>query len=696
VTAAGDEEGGTPTIASTIAAPFEFALVDDERSETCAADPGEVDRPRLSAACSGAGVLALVGFSLGLCIWELGFGDRLSDFVVSNGPSRARGLSAAVAGVAGAGIVLLLSLALLAWRRLVSAEAIERLSRRLSPLVLAAFLPLMFQWRFWQGSREVIFLLLAMALVFGVQRLLQVAFSTEPVFGRPAFLEKTLLDGKELWRWGTVFLPLTIVCLAAAGYAAFFSYYTVVHHWNMLSSSLDLGLEENVIWHALHSGALFKTTPYGGPTGNLLGEHSAYFGFLIVPIYALYQKAETILVLQAVLMGGAAIPLYLVARKYLSPWLSCLAAVWYLFYPPLHGSNLYDFHYPPLAPFFLWFTLYFVLARKNVWAVVFAIVTLSVREDISFGLMIFGIFLMLTNRRPRAGLLLAITGATYFVAMKLVVMPIQRGGHEAFLYMFTGLLPEGLHGFSGVLKTVIGNPAFTSGVVLERDKLVYLLEVFLPLGFFPLRRSVGLLFCVPGFLFTLLSTGYRPLYQISFQYTAHWTAYLFVAVIVNLAWVSQEAVRRGSAGTAWKRAWVVAISLAMLVTSYQLGAVIQHNAVRGGFGIYHFGTDAEDWQRRQKVRALIAMVPPKAKIVSSENIVPQISNRAFSYTLRMGVHDADYLLFSIPVGGDERTHVREALGPGTFGVVSERGQFVLAKRGYPTDLNAGALARVGY
>ena len=697
MTAAGDEEGGTPTIVSTtIASPFEFALVGDERPEARVADPGEVNRPRLSAACSGVGVLALVGFSLGLCVWELGFGDRLSDFVASNGPSRARGLSAAVAGGAGAGIVVLLALALLAWRRLVSAEAIERLSRRLSPLVLAAFLPLMFQWRFWQGSREVIFLLLALALVFGVQRLLQVAFSTEPLFGRPAFLDRTLKDAQELWRWSTPFLPFTIVCLVAAGYAAFFSYHTVVHHWNVLSSSLDLGLEENVIWHALHSGALFKTTPYGGPTGNLVGEHAAYLSYLIAPIYALHQKAETILVLQAALIGGAAIPLYLVARKYLGPWLSCLVAFWYLFYPPLHGSNLYDFHYPPLAPFFLWFTLYFVLARKNIWAVVFAIVTLSVREDISLGLVILGIFLILTRRRPRAGLLLAAAGAIYFVAMKMVIMPIQRGGHEAFIHQYAGLLPEGANGFGGVLKTVIGNPAFTFGIVLEKDKLIYLLEIFLPFAFFPLRRAIGLLCCVPGFLFTLLSTGYRPLYQISFQYTAHWTAYLFVAVIANLAWLGREAAGRGREGKAWKRAWVAAITLAMLVTTYQLGALIQHNAVRGGFGIYHFGTNAEDWERRQTIRALIALVPPKAKIVSSENIVPQISNRQYSYTLRMGIADADYLLYSVPVGGDERAKVLEVLSPGTFGVVSERGQFVLAKRGHPTDLNWGAIARVGH
>ncbi len=684
---AGEEVAGSPALGRAVgAAPV-------SRGEAGRAFQ-EDWRPRLSLALSGLAVLALAGFSLGLCLWEVVFSGTLDDFVVSNGPSRERGLLAVGAGLAGSAGLLLGAFALLAKRRQLRGEAILQLARRLSPGVLLGLLPVMFYWRLWQGGREVVFLLLGLVLVFGAQKLLQISLATPPVFGRPGFLARALADSAELRRSSAKFLPFAIVLVAAAGYAAFFSYHTVVHHRNILSSSLDLGLEENVIWNALHSGALFKTTPYGGPHGNLVGEHAAYLSYVIAPFYAIHQSAETILVLQSMLIGGAAVPLYLVARKYLPPWLSCLVAVWYLFYPPLHGSNLYDFHYPPLAPFFLWFTLYFALSRRTVRTFIFAVLTLSVREDISIGLMICGLFLILTNRRARAGLYLACAGALYFVAMKLVIMPLQRGGSEAFIHQYAGLVPEGSNGFGGVMKTVLGNPVFTLGVLLDRDKLVYMLEIFLPLAFFPLRRAVGILCCVPGFLFTLLSTGYRPLYQISFQYTAHWTSYLFIALIANLAWMGREASRRGRAGAAWRRAWVVAISLAVLTTSYQLGALIQHNAARGGFGSYHFGTTREDQERRRTLYELLAMVPPKAKIVSSENIVPQVSNRAFAYTLRMGIADADYLLFSVPVGGDERAKILEVLPDGTFGVVAERGQYILAKRGHPTDLNSGALSRI--
>jgi uncharacterized membrane protein len=690
---AGEDVATGPALAAPAAAA-------GGRGAACASRGGrgraitEAWRPRLTLALTGMAVLLFAGFSLGLCLWGLFARSDLHTFVTSNGPSRTPGMRAVLSGSAGSVGLLLGVLGLLAKRRRLCGEAILQAARRLSPAVLLGLLPIMFYWRLWLGNRESVFLLLGLVLVFGAQKLLQLSLGAPPIFSRPAFLGRALADCSEVGRATGKVLPFVLVLLAAAGYAAFFGYHTVVHHRNILSSSLDLGLEENVIWNALHSGALFRTTPYGGPHGNLVGEHAAYLSYVLAPFYGIHQSAETVLVMQAVLIGGAALPLYLVARKYLSPWLACLLAIWYLFYPPVHGSNLYDFHYPPLAPFFLWFTLYFVLSRRRVLTVIFALLTLSVREDVSLGLCIFGLFLILTNRQVRAGFWLAAAGVLYFVAMKLVIMPLQRGGQEAFIHQYAGLVPDGSHGFGGVMKTVLGNPAFTLGIVLERDKLVYLLEIFLPLAFFPLRRPIGLLCCVPGFLFTLLSTGYRPLYQISFQYTAHWTSYLFIAIIANLAWVGREARRRGPAGAAWRRAWIMAISLGVLVTSYQLGAVIQQNATRGGFGTYHFGTTSEDVERRRTLYELLAMGPPKAKVVSSENIVPQISNRAFSYTLRMGVHDADYLLFSIPPGGDERTHALEVLQPGTFGVVAERGQFVLAKRGHPPDLNAGVLTRI--
>jgi uncharacterized membrane protein len=277
------------------------------------------------------------------------------------------------------------------------------------------------------------------------------------------------------------------------------------------------------------------------------------------------------------------------------------------------------------------------------------------------------------------------------VALKLVIMP-QFAGGSSFVYMYTGLLPAGESNFGGVLKTVASNPAFTLGSLLERDKLVYVLQLFVPLAFMPMRRPLGLLFVSAGFFFTLLSTGYAPLIQTSFQYTTHWTSYLFIGLVVTLAGLRRHADR--AVGRAQYLAALAGMAFAFLPVSYQYGAVLQQNTVRGGFGVYDFQTDPDERRQRRELYELIALLPPRASVASSENIVPQIANRSDSYTLRTGNHDAEYLLFTIPIRGDERPYVYEPIRDQRYGVVAHRSSFGLAKRGHSTALNMAVLGRM--
>jgi uncharacterized membrane protein len=492
-------------------------------------------------------------------------------------------------------------------------------------------------------------------------------------------------------------LPWVILFGGMAGYATFFAYKTVRAHRALYTMSLDLGLEENLVWNALHlARPLLKSSPFGGPTATHFGYHFTPIAFVIALPYALYQHAETLLVLQATLMALGALPLFLFARRHVGPAAAALIAAAYLCYPPLHGSGLYDFHYLPLGPFFLWMTLYALDARRNILATVFVVLTLAVREDVAAGLAVVGGLLLLTGLRPKAGMLVAGIGAAYFVLIKLIIMPHALKGEGAFIYMFQGLAPAGDSSFGGVLKTVFANPAFTMTSLLERDKLVYLLQILTPLAFFPLRRPIGLLCCLPGFFFTLLSTGYPPLIQTSFQYTANWTSYLFLACVVNLVWVSRSPDPASQSARPRRVAWMVAIAAGIMITTSQYGAFVQQEYVKGGFGYYHFNVTAADAARHKSLYELIKMVPPRAKIVASENIVPHVSNRPDAYTLRMGLYDAEYLLFEAPRSGEEGTFVKNAFGSGEFGVVAFKDPFVLAKRGYSRALNESLRYRIGY
>ena len=645
-------------------------------------------------------VLELVSTALGVWAWR--HSDALLEMARRNQiPAALRLVAPQTVALVAAGLSISLSI-VVGFKGDCARRILHTVAQRGAPLILVSLLSVLFNWRLWM-DRELSHLLYALTVVGLAKLLVDYALrapNMPPVpEGRWARLVNASRGAqrnlsaviKALPRQ----MPLLIVCAAALWYTVFFSYVTVVHHRNVLSSSLDLGLEDNLVWNVLHRARLFKSSPLGGPDASHLGFHATWFSFVIAPFYALRPNAETLLIIQALIFGSAALPLYLLGTRYVSRWLACGVAIAYVLYPGLHGSNLYDFHYLPLGCFFLWFAVYFAEIRRWILVGIFALFALSVREDVAVGLAGLGGLLLLTGRRPWAGTALMIAGGSYFLLMKGVIMHHAMGGGDAFVHQYRLLIPAEDNSFAGVVKTILSNPVYTLDTLLERQKLVYVLQVMLPFAFLPLRRAIGLWASLTGFVFTLLSTKYTPQIMISFQYTAYWSAQLFPAVLVNLHWINRTAAINAKNGFAWKWSWLVAFALGTLAASYQYGALLQQNTAWGGFGPYHFGTDATDFARRMQVRKLLTLIPPAAKVAACENVVPQLSNRPDAYTLRLSIYDADYVLFRLPAPPYERENVLEALQSRKFGVVQESGEFVLAKRGHPIAGNLRVITRMG-
>ena len=85
-------------------------------------------------------------------------------------------------------------------------------------------------------------------------------------------------------------------------------------------------------------------------------------------------------------------------------------------------------------------------------------------------------------------------------------------------------------------------------------------------------------------------------------------------------------------------------------------------------------------------------MPPRARIAASETVVPHVCSRPDAYTLRLGVYDAEYLLFSrVPAAAGEVEQARAALRDGGFGVVASGSHYVLARRGHDPAGNAAVL-----
>jgi uncharacterized membrane protein len=649
--------------------------------------PADPPLPPLTRAVRALGFLGLEGASLGLAGWFLRVHDRLLSYITSNSlPPHARKYVIGDIAVGGA-LAALAGLVAMLWRRLGGLPTVERVARRLAPVALIGPVPIFFGWEFWYQGRELTFLTMVASFLLGLQALMRVSIEAGPILPDRVRDRVFAPVARAFSRVRSVrWLPFTLVVVAAAGYTIYFSIITIQAHFRLQTMGWDLGIENNLVWNAAHfNRPLFKTSVIGGPESTHIGLHETYISYLIGIFYRLSPRPETLLIMQAGLVGGASLPFYAFARRHLGAWTACLLSILLLLYAPLHGSILYDFHYLPFAPFFLWWCLWAIESRRNVMSVIAVTLTLANREDMSALLIVLGLYLLLKGERPRAGAIVAVVGAIYFVAIKLILMPHFLNGYAAYLNQYEGLLPEGDNSFGGVLKTVIANPAFTVTNMIEHDKVVYLLEIITPLAFLPWRRPVGLLCSIPGFIFTMLATRYPPLIQISFQYTAYWTSFLFIAMVANLSWFRRRELDGVPGATASRRAWLVAVTAGVLITSYQFGIIFQQHTAWGGFSPFRVGVTQADRTRHDELYSLIAKIPQDASVAASEGLVAQISSRKNAYSLRIGYQDADFILVRTPAGGDDRNHLLDGLRTHRYGVLAQKGEFVLFKRGLPSD-----------
>lgn len=621
-------------------------------------------------------VPAFAGLGLGAAL--LGFDGSLESFVASNRIAPTARSFFVLCATAGAlcGALVAVTAVLLGPPRFG-----ERLAHAFSPVWLFGVLPLLVSERLFRKN-DLQFLI----AVWGVSVLFSWSVRSALLSGvlvMPASL--SIRSSSRRFRGAL----LALAVLGGGAYATYFSSITLASHFNFCTSAFDLGIEDNLLWNAAHGGPLFRSAPLGG---SMLhgGNHQTYFAFALVPIYWLAPRAETLLVIQSLALGAAAIPLYLFAARLLTPIYALTIAIAYLLYAPLHGANLYDFHYQPFGILFTFLNAYLLLDGRSRWLLLTVPLMLSVREDMGAMLGALGAYMVLSGRRAGAGSIVMILGSAYFVAFKLWIMPqFFMGGESSFTFMYKDLVPAGERGFGAVLKTVLTNPIFVLESLLTREKLLYLLQIFVPVGFVALKRSPALVLFLPACTFTLLSTAYPALIMTTFQYTSYWTPMVFLAVVEVLS-RREGFTRRESKGIRLGR--IFGLVLALLLTSNRYGAVFQTETARGAFDPVRVVITPQDRKNHEDFSVLVKQIPSGAKVVAAEWLVSHVSNRKDAYTLRFGVLDAEYLLFWThreKLRSDEKPVLKKALfgKDAAFGVVEKRGMFVLARRGHSREQN---------
>jgi uncharacterized membrane protein len=629
---------------------------------------------------------ALVGLSL-VYVAEFVFrADYLTEFLVDNKLAMPRrmlliygGIGGLTIGAISAGLLLFF-----ARRRGQELSGVERWMWFVFPLALLVFAPLLLWHEAWSGKHERLLETMVVVLLV-VEVVLTRAFMSVP------------RAVSSLWQrigsWVSTHVPgllrkhgaLMIVCLAALGYAVFMSVFSVLTHWRLGTHNFDLSINNNLWYGGLKGVFLHGTITHGSDPTKYLATHAKFGGYFFLPIYWLYPKAETLLVLQSVLLGAGAIPLFAFARRHISELAALLVALGYLCFYPMHGANFYEVHDVPMAAFFVLLMVWAADVRRWVpfWIAFFPAILM--REDMPIMLAVMGAFLFASGYRPKTGLVVAAVSSVWFVILRFGLM--QEAGDWWFPSMYKNLWAPDEKGFGSVIKTLVTNPLFVLSKIIVKEKLYYLLHLLVPIAFLPARRWYLWAAFIPGAIITLLITDYKPPITFSFQYVMYWVPFLFVGVVLAL-----RALRRSpDHGVARMRGALGAFVFCSAVLTYNYGAfTMREGSVKGGYATISFKWTKKDAERYRQLQEVVRLIPKDAKVSATENVGPHVSSRLYIYAMRGGPFDAEYVLAGrneLRLGNTKK-HFSSIVKKKEFGVVKRSGDFVLLKRGYKADDNA--------
>lgn len=446
-------------------------------------------------------------------------------------------------------------------------------------------------------------------------------------------------------------------------YALVFGIVASLRHYDFETQTWDLAIFVQTFWNAAHGNGLVNTIEQ---VPRHLGVHFSPFLYLLVPGYALFQSPYYLLIVQTLALALGAWPFFLLAKKILGEerrhWALGVAGA-YLLYPPLHRVNLFDFHE---AAFFIPFALaalYFLDARKWIWAGVFLAAAAMVKEDVILAVLFIGIFLLVKAQplRPEdaplrdskhriAGAVIVLTTLIYFFLVTNAFMPAFGGGlFRIDRYAMLGETP------AAIVKNVVTNPLLLVKTIFTSAKVSYVFWLLFPFLFLPLLSPTSLVLLIPGLAENLL-TSYPPQFSGLYHYDAMLIPALFVAAVYGLKNVLGRAPER-------KRCigWVLTI------------AVLAGILFRSPIGPRFFPVDYfQTSQQEAAYRNLVKLAPPDVSVAAQTNLVPHLANRQTVHFAGFETELADMVLldtedrFGFPNDEDFAAYVDRYRGSGEY------------------------------
>jgi uncharacterized membrane protein len=439
-----------------------------------------------------------------------------------------------------------------------------------------------------------------------------------------------------------------VVIIAAIAFFICTLSLTLHRHFSFYSS-YDQGIFNQVFWNGTH-GNFFQSTLSSQLSTNVvhsgevpyvayhrLGQHFTPALLLWLPIYYLFPYPATLTVLQAVFVTAAGLVLYALARIYLEPAIATLITLSYYGANAILGPTLANFHDLSQIPLFV-FSLLLAMEKRCWWLFgILVICTLAIREDSGITLFGIGMYMLLSRRFPRIGLVVCSLSFLYMVALTNLIMPLFSDDiAKRFMLERFGQYADGNE--ASTVEIII-NMVTRPGLLLVElftpvwDTFKYLLGQWLPLAFMPAVAPAAWAIAIFPLLKLLLGKGETVL-VISIRYAMSVTPGLFYGAI--LWWAGQgfgnfskslKNCKPRKLHPKFRRFWIFCICLSIFFTITSNPSRTLSFIIPDSIEPRVYVSAPKQWQHVPHIRALMAQIPADASVSATTYIIPHLSGR---------------------------------------------------------------------
>lgn len=465
-------------------------------------------------------------------------------------------------------------------------------------------------------------------------------------------------------------LPILLLWLAVTAYAVTFSLITLQRYAAFEARALDMGNLNQAIWNTAH-GNWFHLTNQPG-TVNRLSLHVEPILLPIAALYRLYPQPPLLLVLQAVVVALGGLPLFALARHKLhSAWAGLAFALVYLINPSLQAANWLEFHPVTLAPTFLLAAFYFLVVGRPGWFTLFALLAASCKEELALLVFMLGLYALVVERRVRWGwITTALALAWAFLAVFVIQNRFAAGNIHWGRYGYLGDTP------GAMVAALLTRPDLVWTQLVAAQAGAYLWKLLWPTGFLALLAPEALLLALPSLAVNLLA-DFPPMHQVhTLIYAAPIVPFVLAAAVMGLA-----RLRGWLQRAAWGRL-VVPVMAAVIVALALVDQRLHGYLPGSGNALALTVTD-----HHRRAAAIIAQIPPDAKVSAQDRLNPHVSGRATIYIFPR-IEDADTVFVDVtgPAWPQHPNDVRatlDGLRADGFGVAAADDGYLLLRRGAP-------------